>query len=68
MLVALTVTRDMDGWTLRSSRTRLGNPLADGNTVTISKSLKVKGKGNPSDISVDGFGSMVLTSRVLKKV
>lgn len=44
----------------------VGNPLADGNIVTIFKTLKVK--GNPSDIEVDGFGSMVRTSRVLKKV
>ena len=65
-----------------------GNVLADGDTVTIVKDLKVKGSstsvkvgtkvknirlispvdGHDIDAKVDGFGSMYLKSRIVKKV
>ena len=66
----------------------VGNVLADGDTVTIIKDLKVKGSssaikvgtkvrnirlvngadGHDIDAKVDGFGSMMLKSSVVKKV
>ena len=66
----------------------VGNVLADGDTVTIVKDLKVKGSstsikvgtkvrnirlvngadGHDIDAKVDGFGSMMLKSSVVKKV
>jgi protein PhnA len=66
----------------------VGNILADGDTVTIAKDLKVKGSstaikvgtkvrnirlvngpdGHDIDAKVDGFGSMMLKSSVVKKV
>jgi protein PhnA len=66
----------------------VGNILADGDTVTIVKDLKVKGSsssikvgtkvrnirlfngvdGHDIDAKVDGFGSMMLKSSVVKKV
>jgi protein PhnA len=65
----------------------VGNVLADGDTVTIVKDLKVKGSsssikvgtkvrnirlingsdGHDIDAKVDGFGSMMLKSSVVKK-
>lgn len=68
-------------------RDAVGNVLADGDTVTIVTSLKVKGSlsikagtkvrnirlidpvnGHDIDCKVDGFGSMLLKSSVVKKV
>jgi len=68
-------------------RDSVGNVLADGDTVTIVTSLKVKGSlsikagtkvrgirlidpvnGHDIDCKVDGFGSMLLKSSVVKKV
>jgi protein PhnA len=66
----------------------VGNVLADGDSVTIVKDLKVKGSatsikvgtkvrnirlvngadGHDIDAKVDGFGSMMLKSSVVKKV
>ena len=66
----------------------VGNVLADGDSVTIIKDLKVKGSssaikvgtkvrnirlvngadGHDIDAKVDGFGSMMLKSSVVKKV
>jgi protein PhnA len=66
----------------------VGNVLADGDTVSIIKDLKVKGSsssikvgtkvrnirlvngadGHDIDAKVDGFGSMMLKSSVVKKV
>ena len=66
----------------------VGNELADGDTVSIVKDLKVKGapkpikvgtkarnirlvepvNGHDIDAKVDGFGSMMLKSSVVKKV
>lgn len=66
----------------------VGNVLADGDTVTIVKDLKVKGSsnsikvgtkvrnirlingldGHDIDAKVEGFGSMMLKSSVVKKV
>ena len=44
-----------------------GNKLADGDTVTLIKDLKVKGDHN-IDCKIDGFGAMKLKSEFVKKI
>ena len=52
-----------------------GNVLADGDTVTVIKDLKVKGirliydaaDGHDIDCKIDGFGAMKLKSEFVKK-
>lgn len=73
---------------VKTIKDAVGNLLADGDTVTIIKDLKVKGSsssikvgtkvrnvrlvngadGHDIDAKVDGFGSMMLKSSVVKKV
>lgn len=73
---------------IRVVKDAMGNILADGDTVTIVKDLKVKGSStaikvgtkvrnirlvngpdsHDIDAKVDGFGSMLLKSSVVKKV
>ena len=53
-----------------------GNILADGDTVTVIKDLKVKGirlvfdspNGHDIDCKIDGFGAMSLKSEFVKKI
>ena len=49
-----------------------GNILADGDTVTVIKDLKVKGSssanGHDIDCKIDGFGAMSLKSEFVKKI
>ena len=53
-----------------------GNVLADGDTVTVIKDLKVKGirlvhdstNGHDIDCKIDGFGAMSLKSEFVKKI
>ena len=55
---------------------QVGNPLADGDTVSIVKDLKVKGirlaadpvDGHDIDATVPGFGRMRLKCSVVKKI
>ena len=73
---------------LRIIKDSAGNVLVDGDTVTITKDLKVKGSstsikvgtkvrnirlvngadGHDLEAKVEGFGSMMLKSSVVKKV
>ena len=60
----------------RVVRDAVGNVLADGDTVTVVKDLKVKGSTASIKVGtkvrnirlVDGFGPMQLKSSVVKKV
>jgi protein PhnA len=81
-------TEDLDEPAEAVIKDSVGNVLADGDTVTIVKDLKVKGSsssikvgtkvrnirlvngadGHDIDAKVDGFGSMMLKSSVVKKV
>jgi protein PhnA len=69
-------------------RDSVGNVLADGDTVSIAKTMKIKGNpqglkagtkvrnirlitpvdGHDIDAKIDGFGSMLLKSSVVKKI